>query len=342
MSPRLIAFNVALVGVILVALLAQLPATAQNQSSAAKAPAATKTWTPPRTPDGKPDLHGIWSNNTLTPLQRPKDLGAKEFYTDQEVAEMSKKARTGEVGEEGDLGAARPNAVRYDLELYGFDPGKLRYTSKRTSLIVGPEGTIPPMLPSARERNAEIAGKNKGHEFDSYLNRPLSERCILMGQEQIPMRPGANEGNLLQIVQGQGYVSLLHEIDHSTRVIPTDGRAHVPQNIRLWQGDSVGHWEGDTLVVDTTNFTNRTPFRGSSEKLHLIERFTRAADETMIYEFTIEDSTTWAKPWTAEIPWTKTKGPVYEWACHEGNTMISTILRGARVTEAEAAQKKGK
>src|SRR5215471_19380320 len=162
MSPRVTALSVALVGVILVALLAQLPATAQNQSSAAKAPATAKAWTPPRTPDGKPDLQGIWSNNTLTPLQRPKDLGAKEFYTDQELAEISKKARTGEVGEEGDLGAARPNAVRYDLELYGFDPSKLRYTSKRTSLIVGPEGTIPPMLPSARKEMRKSPRKTRG------------------------------------------------------------------------------------------------------------------------------------------------------------------------------------
>src|SRR5215510_4945806 len=333
MSPRVTALCVAFVGVVLVALLAQLPATAQNQSSAAKAPATTKAWTPPRTPDGKPDLQGIWSNNTLTPLQRPKGLGAKEFYTDQELAEISKKARTGDVGEEGDLGAARPNPVRYDLELYGFDPSKLRYTSKRTSLIVGPEGTIPPMLPSARERNAEIAAKNKGHEFDSYLNRPLSERCIIGNGGRTPMLPGANEGNLLQIVQGPGYVTLLHETDHSTRVIPTDGRPHVPQKIRLWQGDSVGHWEGNTLVVDTTNFTNLTNYRGSSDQLHLVERFTRTADDTVIYQFTVEDPETWAKPWTAEVPWTKTKGPVYEWACHEGNTMISTILRGARVEE---------
>ena len=155
------------------------------------------------------------------------------------------------------------------------------------------------------------------------------------------MTPGANEGNLLQIVQGPGYVSLLHEVDHSTRVIPTDGRPHVPQNIRLWQGDSVGHWEGDTLVVDTTNFTSQSAYRGSSDRLHLVERFTRAADDTMTYRFTVEDPTTWAKPWTADVPWTKTKGPVYEWACHEGNTMIATILRGARAEE-EAAQKKGK
>ena len=340
MRHRLLALTVAFVAVILVALLAQLPATAQTQSSAAKAPAAAKAWTPPRTPDGKPDLQGIWSNNTLIPLERPKGLGTKEFYNDQELAEISKKARTGNVGEEGDLGAARPNPVRYDLELYGFDPSKLRYTSKRTSLIVGPEGTVPPMLPSARERNAEIAAKNKGHEFDSYENRPLSERCIMMNGERIPMVPGANEGNLLQIVQGPGYVSLLHETIHSTRIIPTDGRPHVPQNIRLWQGDSVGHWDGDTLVIDTTNFMNGINFRGSSEKLHLIERFTHTADNTMIYQFTVEDPTTWTKPWTAEIPWTTTKGPVYESACHEGNSMIATILRGARVTEAEAAQKK--
>jgi len=341
MSHRSLASTLALAAVILVALLAQKPAAGQTQSPATKAPTTVKAWTPPHTPDGKPDLQGIWSNNTLTPLERPKGLGVKEFYTDQEIAELTNRAHAGNVGEEGDAGFTRPQPVRYDLELYGFDPGTLRYSSKRTSLIVGPEGVVPPMLPAARERNAERAAKDKGHEFDSYANRPLSERC-LMGQERIPMLAGANEGNLLQIVQGPGYVAVLREQNHSTRIIPTDGRSHVPQNIRLWQGDSVGHWEGKTLVVDTTNFTNLTAFQGSGEKLHLVERFTRAADDTMIYEFTVEDPTTWAKPWTAEIPWTKTKGPVYEWACHEGNTMISTILRGARVAEAEAAQKKGK
>jgi hypothetical protein len=325
-----------------VTLLAQTPAAGQAPTSLPKATTAGKAWTPPRTSDGKPDLQGIWSDNTLTPLERPKKLGAKEFYTDEEFADLTRRARQGEKVEEADLGAAAPQAVRYDLEVYGFDRTKLRFAStKRTSLIVGPEGVVPPMLPQARQRNAERAAMNRGHEFDSHENRPLQERCILMGQERIPMIPGANEGNLLQIVQGAGYVTLLHEIDHSTRVIPTDGRPHVPQNIRQWQGDSVGHWEGNTLVIDTTNFTNQTNYRGSGEKLHLVERFTRTADDTMIYQFTVEDPETWAKPWTAEVPWTKTKGPVYEYACHEGNTMISTILHGARVEE-DTAQKKAK
>jgi hypothetical protein len=346
MSHRLLASTAALSVVVavalLVVLLAPAPVAGQNASPATKTTTPGKAWTPPRAPDGKPDLQGIWSDSTLTPFERPKKLGSKEFYTDQELAELTRRVRQGENFEEAELGAANPQAVRYDLEIYGFDRARLKYSSNRTSLVTGPEGAVPPMLPQARERNAERTAKDKGHEFDSHENRPLSERCLLMNQERIPMVPGANEGNLLQIVQGPGYVTLLHEIDHSTRVIPTDGRPHIPQNMRLWQGDSVGRWEGNTLVIDTTNFTNMTAYRGSSEKLHLIERFTRTADDAMVYQFTVEDPSTWAKPWTAEVTWKKNKGPVYEWACHEGNTMISTILRGARVAEAEAGQKKGK
>jgi hypothetical protein len=345
MIHRSLASTAAVAAVAVVVLLAQAPAAAQAVPSAAKpAPATNKSWTAPRTPDGKPDLQGIWSNATVTPLERPKGLGAKEFYTDEEFAKLASRVRQGDFGEEAELGAARDNPLRYDISIYGgFDASKASFASnKRTSLIVGPEGRVPPMLPEARKRNADRAALNKEHEFDSYENRPLSERCILMAQERIPMMPGAGEGNILQIVQGPGWVALFHEIDHSTRVIPTDGRPHVPQNIRLYQGDSVGHWEGNTLVVDTTNFTNLTNFRGSSEKLHLVERFTRTAADRMNYQFTVEDPATWDKPWTAEIPWTVTQGPVYEWACHEGNSMISTILNGARVAEKEAAQKAGK
>jgi hypothetical protein len=331
------AVSVALTLVLILVIMA--PAAAQTPATS-KAPASGKAWTPPRTPDGKPDLQGIWSNATLTPLERPKNLGAKEFYSDQEFAELARRVKAGDVGEEAELGAAAEQTLRYDLSLYGFDLTKATFAStKRTSLVVGPEGKVPPMLPEARQRNAARAAQNKGHEFDSYENRPLSERCILMNQERIPMMPGANDGNELQIVQGAGYVTLLHEIDHSTRVIPTDGRPHISQSIRQLQGDSVGHWEGDTLVVDTTNFTGLTAFRGSGEKLHLVERFTRTAPDTLIYKFTVEDPQTWDKPWTAEIPWKQTQGPVYEWACHEGNSELSTILNGARVAEQDAAKK---
>ena len=349
MIGRSLASTMVLAAMIAVVLIAQVPAAGQAASPAtkaaiAKATPAGKSWTPPRTPDGKPDLQGIWGNAPVTPLERPKGLGTKEFYSDEEFAKLAARVRQGDVGEEGELGAARENALRYDISLYGgFDITKARFASnKRTSLIVGPEGVIPPMLPEAKQRNAERAAKNKGHEFDSYENRPLSERCILMAQEMIPMLPAAGEGNLLQIVQGPGYVAFLHETDHSTRIIPTDGRPHVPQNIRQWQGDSVGHWEGNTLVIDTTNFTALSAFKGSGEKLHLVERFTRTADDAVTYQFTAEDPTTWAKPWTVEIPMTKTQGPVYEWACHEGNTMIATILHGARVQEEEAAKKSAK
>jgi hypothetical protein len=242
------------------------------------------------------------------------------------------------VPEEGDIGAAAGQTLRYDLSLYGFDVTKARFASnRRTSLIVGPDGVVPPMLPEAIKRNADRTARNKGHEFDSYENRPLQERCILMGQERIPMLPGVNDNNLLQIVQAPGSVALLHETNHHTRVIPTDARPHISPNIRQWQGDSVGRWEGNTLVIDTTNFTSVTAnFRGSSDKLHLVERFTRANADTLIYQFTVEDPATWARPWTVEIPMTKAQGLIYEWACHEGNTMISNILRGARVAEEEA------
>jgi hypothetical protein len=315
----------------------------QGPLPASKTPTAAKTWAPPRTPDGKPDLQGIWNNATLTPLERPKGLGTKEFYTEQEYAELMKRVLKGDVGQEAELGAAAEQPLRYDLSLYGFDLTKARFASnRRTSLIVGPEGVVPPTLPEATKRNADLAAKNKGHEFDSHENRPLQERWILMGQERLPMVPGVNDNNLLQITQGPGWVAMLHEINHHTRVIPTDGRPHISQNIRQWQGDSVGRWEGNTLVVDTTNFSGvAANYRGSSEKLHLIERFTRVSDDTILYEFTVEDPTTWAKPWTAEISMTKTQGPVYEWSCHEGNSMISNILQGARVEE-EAARKTAK
>ncbi len=338
MSRRSLALAAGLAAIVL---LVRAPASGQAATAAVKPKASSGAWTPPRTSDGKPDLQGVWSSATLTPLERSKGLGAKEFYTDEEFSELLKRARQGEFGPEADIGRAAPQAVRFDLSLYGLDLTKVGFaSSKRTSLIVGPEGSVPPMLPEARKRNAERAARLKGHEYDSYRERPLAERCVVMPQERIPLETGPDaDQNLLQIVQGTGYVALLHEQNHQTRIIPTDGRTHIPQNIRQYQGDSVGHWEGDTLVIDTTNFTDLTPFRGSGPKLHVVERFTPTGDGAIMYRFTVEDPETWDRPWTAEVPMRKATGPVYEWACHEGNTMITTILSGARLAEQDAAQK---
>ena len=223
--------------------------------------------------------------------------------------------------------------------LYGFDRTKVRFASnRRTSLIIGPEGVVPSMLPEAIKRNADRAAKNKGHEFDSHENRPLQERCILMSQESYSHDPRSQRQQSAADCARDGMGGLLHEINHHHARHPHRRAPHIPQGIRQWQGESVGRWEGNTLVSTPPISRGGAPFQGSSEKLHLVERFTRVSDDMIIYQFTVEDPTTWAKPWTAEIPMTKTEGPVYEWACHEGNNMISNILRGARVAEREAAQ----
>ncbi len=301
-----------------------------------------KNWTVPRTPDGKPDLQGYWTNLTLTPLERPKGLGTKEFYTDEEIAAAQKKERERlalNVAEGRPTEQGTADDVHYDFAQFGLDKAQANPAwDKRTSLIIGPEGTIPALLPEARKRAADIAAKNKGHEFDGPENRPLSARCIIMGYDAVPMLP-AGYNNNLQIVQGDGFVSVLHEMNHSARLIPTNGQPHLPPSVHQWRGDSRGHWEGDTLVVDVTNFDDRNPFRGSSDKMHVVERFTRVAPDTILYRFTVEDPGTWDKPWTAELVMSKVKGPIYEFACHEGNYGLANTLSGARVAEQQAAQK---
>jgi hypothetical protein len=324
--------------VLAIALLAVDPASAQALA-AAKA-TNTPAFTPPRTPDGVPDLQGVWTNASAVPLERPKGLGAKEFYTDEEAAQREKQsqdqAERAVGGRQTEPGTVAD--VHYDLAQYGLSRSQSKTAeSKRTSLIVGPEGQVPPLLPEAQKRQAERAAANRGHQWDGPENRGLSERCILWPNEGPPMLPVGYNGNL-QIAQGPGYVAIMQEMIHDVRIIPTDGRPHAPQSIRQWMGDSRGHWEGNTLVVDTTNFSNKTAFRGSSDKLHVIERFTRANDDTILYQFTVEDPTTWAKPWSAEILITKSAGPVFEYACQEGNYGMANILSGARATERKAAE----
>jgi hypothetical protein len=303
-----------------------------------QAPAApvetAKAFTPARTPDGHPDLQGYYTNSTVTPLERPKDLGAKEFFTQEEAEAYAKKV----LAQKEVTGPGTYADVHYDMSQFGLEKSQSKVGSSiRTSMIMGPEGRVPALLPEAQKRQAERAARNKGHEFDGPENRGLAERCIIWGNEGPPMLPVGYNSNL-QIVQGPGYVAITQEMIHDTRIIPTDGRPHVASNVRQLMGDARGHWEGDTLVVDTTNFTDRTAFRGSSENLHVVERFTRVSADTIKYEFTVDDPTTWAKAWSAEVPMTKIDGPIFEYACHEGNYGMRNNLSGARAEEKKNAE----
>ena len=290
--------------------------------------ASAQTWTPPRTPDGHPDLQGVWTNATITPIERPKELGAKEFYTEEEAAENRKLALV-----PAPTAARSGTEAHYEFTQFGLDRTQAQVAfSLRTSLIVGSDGRVPPLTPEAQKRIAERAANAKGHEFDGPESRGIQERCLVWGSEGPPMLPpGYN--SYLQIVQTPGYIAILQEMIHDARIIPMDGRPHAPQDVRAWLGDSRGRWEGDTLVVDTTNFTDKTNFRGSRENLHVVERFTRVDDNTIRYQFTVDDPTTWSRPWTAELPLAEDKGPIYEYACHEANYGMANNLRGARAVE---------
>jgi hypothetical protein len=341
MNCRFSAPTAAFAAVALGALLASAPAAGQTPSPAAKGVKASKTWTPPRTPDGQPDLQGVWTNNTVTPLERPKGLGTKEFYTEAELDAMAKREKERLAKNEQDGRPTEPGTaddVHYDFSEFGLDRAQAKLAwNRRTSIIVGPEGTVPPLTPEARKRLADIRAKAKGHEFDGPENRPLGARCLARPNVGPPLLPSAYNSNL-QIVQGPGYVALETEMIHDVRMIPTDGRPHLPANIRQWMGDSVGHWEGNTLVVDTTNFTSLNPFEGA-QNLHVVERLTRVDADTILYQFTVEDPGMWTKAWSGELPISRIQGQLYEYACHEANYGLANTLSGARAAEAEAAKK---
>ena len=206
---------------------------------------------------------------------------------------------------------------------------------------MGPEGRLPAFTPEGQKRIAARAASQKGHEADGPENRTLGERCIVNNATGPPMMP-AGYNNDLEIVQGPGYVAIMQEMIHDTRIIPLDGRPHAPAEVRGYRGDSRGRWEGNTLVVDTTNFNGKTVFNRvpMTERLHLIERFTRTGPETISYQFTVEDPGTWEKPWTGEIVLGPAPGQIYEYACHEANHSLENILSSARNNEKEAAAKK--
>jgi hypothetical protein len=289
----------------------------------------------PRTPDGHPDLQGIWDFRSATPLERPARFAGREFMTPDEAAAYEREALAREDGRP-------PDDARTEQSVHPswwLDYGKTVVKTLRTSLIVDPpDGKIPKLSPEGLKRAAERRAAARTHgPADSYENRALQERCITRGLPEV-LLPGPYNNNL-QIVQTAAYVALFTEMIHDARIVSMN-TPHNPPSLLAWMGDSRGHWEGDTLVVDTTNFTDHTNFRGAGAKLHLVERFTRIDANTLEYRFTAEDPTTWTRPWTAAYPMVKTAGPIYEFACHEGNYGLRNILSGARAEEREAETKK--
>jgi hypothetical protein len=299
------------------------------------AAAQTKTWNAPKTPDGQPDLQGTWTNATITPLERPDDLAGKEFLTSQEAAEYEKRIAQANNADRRDLPPENDVGLAYND--FWYNRGTKIVGTRRTSLIVDPpDGKVPPLTPQAQKKQDDLRAAARGHASDGPESRALTERCLLWPTAGPPMLPSFYNNNY-QIVQGPGYVAILVEMIHDVRVIPLDGRPHVSGNVRQWMGDSRGHWEGNTLVVDTTNFTDKTRFRGADEKMHLVERFTRVDANTIMYEFTVDDPTAFTRSWRAQVPMRRTESPVYEYACHEGNYAMAGMLAGARADEKAAA-----
>ena len=308
--------------------LAPVPGTAQPSSSAATSV--------PRTPDGRPDLQGVWDFGSVTPLQRPVALAGKEFLTAEDVSELEARAaaRVDRPPRPGDPGA---------YNRFWFADGTTVVGTRRTSLIIDPpDGLLPSYAPEGKARmaaRAEARGRNDGPE-----DRDVDERCILGFNSGPPMIPGAYN-NFVQLFQIPGYVAIFNEMVHDVRLIPLDDRPPLPSQIRQWMGASRGRWEGDTLVVETRNFRNLGTahpapnmelLEALGPQLDLVERFSRFDADTLLYQFTINDSTAWTKPWSAEMTMTKSEEALYEYACHEGNYGLSNILAGARA-DARAA-----
>jgi hypothetical protein len=279
------------------------------------------------------NLEGVWTFSTLTPLERPAEFANKPELTSEEAAayerrmvEQNNRDRRNSSAE-ADLGGA--------YNEFWWDRGTHLATvrgKKLTSLIVDPpDGRIPALTPEGQQRAAARAADRRDHAADGPENRSLGERCLMFNAGP-PMLSGPYN-NYVQIFQFADHIVILNEMIHDARIVPLDGRPHAPQSVRSWQGDSRGRWDGNTLVVDTTNFSDKTTFRGADERLHLVERFTRVDNAMLLYEFTVDDPTAFTKPWSAVLPMTKTNDRVFEYACHEGNYALVGILRGARAQE---------
>jgi len=335
------AASVALMGIASIASLA-----AWSQSGLAPA-SSSKAFTAPRNSFGQPSLEGTWANNMATPLQRPARWADKAVLTDAEFETVKGAVRQLEkdgdalFGDEliVDAVEGKEKSQSHDTETGNYNGFWLpeRVFERRTSLIIDPpNGRIPPMTPEAQARRAAAAERRRAHPADGPTSRGLSERCITFGVPRLT----AAYSSVFEVVQSPNEVVFLMETIHDARVIPLDGRPHLPAGIPQWDGNSRGHWEGDTLVVDTTGFSAKSDMMGSSTGLHLTERFTRVAPDVLQYDVTMSDPTTWTQPWTVRLNLQQSKEPLIEYACHEGNLGMAGILAGARKAEKDALAKK--
>jgi hypothetical protein len=323
--------RVATLGLVMAAAAVSAVVALDAQSAPAR-PAAPKPYTA-KTSWGDPDLQGVWDYKTITPVERPAAMGDRQFLNDEEVARLE-----GNAAKRLDSPPDENTPANLVHAPYMTDPGRKVDEDRRTSLIVDPpDGRVPPLTPEAQRRLAMRRGGGRDGGADGPESRSSLERCITMGLPSGNLPTLYN--NNIRISQGPGYVAITHEMVHDTRLIPLDSRPALSPKIHQWFGDSRGHWEGNTLVVDTVNFSDKTNYRGSGATLHLIERFTRTAKNGVEYRVTMDDPATWTKPWTIELHMRTSEGELYEYACHEGNYGLHNILEAARDEEKAAAAK---
>jgi hypothetical protein len=324
-----------------VAMLLSVSTGAAGQAQAARTAPRAKAPAVPRTPDGRPDLQGVWDFRTITPMQRPTDLAGKETLNDEELAEFEvKNRRNQDDREKAPAGVVNGQASNRDVERayndFWWDFGTKAVKTKRTSLVIDPpDGRIPALTAEAEKR---AAARREASERPAWgpEDRNIGERCILGFNAGPPMAPSAYNNNV-QIVQTKDFVVIHNEMVHNARVVPVTAKPTT--NVPTWNGNSRAHWDGDTLVVETKGFRGQTAFGNSSENLQLTERFTRVDADTLVYEFTVNDPTTWTKPWTAQVPMTRSDDLMYEYACHEANYGMTNLLKGARFLDQEEATK---
>ena len=298
-------------------------------------------WTPPRTPEGVPDLQGVFTFRTITPMQRPDRLEGKVTLSDEEASAFEESENTRLNRDLFDPIAGAPSAgyapraeggvLSYNE--FWYERGKELTRDKRTALIVDPTDGRIPYTAAARERNRITRANLSAGFADSYADRSVADRCLMGFNSGPPMRPGAYNNNVM-ILQTPGQVVIYNEMIHNPRIIPIDGGPHGA--LRQWIGDSRGRWEDDVLVIETANFSQGTAFRGSTADTWLVERLWRVDQDTVLYEFTIEDPHSFTRPWTAMFPMRRTDGPLFEYACHEGNYGLEGILAGARNKNTQA------